>query len=96
MTGAAIVAMRDVAAILRSDLGDAAGRVPTRRIPDLVVRAAARFDPEMRTVAADLGFIKRIDVTRMRTALGITPRPAREAVVAAGETLVRKALVRAR
>jgi nucleoside-diphosphate-sugar epimerase len=85
--------MREIALVLKAELGRAASRVPTRRMPDVVVRASARFRPELRPVAADLGFVKQVDVTRMRTALGVEPRPAREAIVAAGRSLVAKGLV---
>lgn len=41
----AFVWMHDIAAMLRERLGADAQRVPTRTIPDFVVRAAALFDP---------------------------------------------------
>ncbi|MDH2442828.1 NAD-dependent epimerase/dehydratase family protein [Amnibacterium sp. CER49] len=92
-SGEPAVAMRDIALVLKAGLGRAAARVPTRRMPDVVVRASARFRPELRSVAADLGFVKEVDITRMRTALGIEPRPAREAILAAGRSLVANGLV---
>jgi nucleoside-diphosphate-sugar epimerase len=85
-------AMPEIAATLRRALGSAAEKVPQNVIPDDAVRAAARTDPSLRGAAADLGFVKRIDVTRLRTQLGIDPRPWSEAVVAAARWLVAKGL----
>ncbi|WP_092501660.1 NAD-dependent epimerase/dehydratase family protein [Agrococcus jejuensis] len=92
-TGEPAIELVEVASTLRAALGADAARTPTGRIPDLVVRLLARFRPELRGIAAEVGFVKRIDVTRMRTLLGVDPRPQREAVVAAGASLVEKGLV---
>ncbi len=35
----------EIAAILRRRLGDAAAKVPTRQLPNLLIRATAVFDP---------------------------------------------------
>lgn len=85
--------MRDIARVLREELGDAAAGVPTREVPDEVIRAQAEQNPALRSTAADLGFVKRIDVSRMRNDLGIQPRPSREAIVAAARSLLAKGLV---
>ena len=47
--------MSEVAEILRDRLGSAAAKVPTRTVPNLLVRAMARFDPGLRSVVGDLG-----------------------------------------
>jgi hypothetical protein len=47
--------MVDLAALLRARLGDAANKVPTRKVPDLVVRLAALFDKSLAAVAPRLG-----------------------------------------
>ncbi|WP_433799332.1 NAD-dependent epimerase/dehydratase family protein [Actinomycetospora sp. CA-084318] len=85
------IPMAHIAATLREHLGAAAAKVPTRRIPNPVVRLGALFSPEFRTVAAELGLVKRISDERARTVLGLRPRPAEEAIVAAGRSLVDRA-----
>ena len=40
------IAMKRIGAILKENVPDAAGKVPTRTIPDLVVRLIALFRPE--------------------------------------------------
>src|SRR5437899_2689209 len=47
--------MSEVAQILRENLGEQARKVPTRRVPDFLIRALALFDPGLRTVVGDLG-----------------------------------------
>ena len=94
LAGGPSVAMRRIAAILREDLGEAARRVPTRSVPDLVVRVAARFSAEFRPVAADLGFVKVVSTDRARRLLDFRPRPPEGAVLAAARSLLARDLVR--
>jgi nucleoside-diphosphate-sugar epimerase len=92
-TGEPAVPMRRMAQLLRQRLGDRAAKVPTRNVPDLVVRAAGLFNPELRGAAADLGFVKQVSDERLRRILGVAPRPSEEAIVAAAESLLAKSLV---
>ncbi|MFE7075242.1 SDR family oxidoreductase [Streptomyces sp. NPDC057620] len=89
------IAMKEIGAILRSTLGDAAKHVPTRSIPNAVVRLSALFKAEFKPVAADLGYAKRVSNEKARTLLGLRPRTSREAIVAAAESMIAKSLVRA-
>ncbi|GAA3206105.1 SDR family oxidoreductase [Dactylosporangium siamense] len=82
------IAMRQIGAILRAHLGDAAGKVPTRTVPDVVVRVAAVFSAEFRPVAADLNNVKKISSDRARWVLGWQPRPSEDAVIAAADSMV--------
>lgn len=91
-TGEPAVALKEMGALLRSRLGGAAQQVPTRSIPDLVVRLGALFSPSMRSVVGGLGYVKRVSDDKLRSVLGVAPRPAREAIVASGESLVAKGL----
>ena len=82
----------EVAGILRSELGPAADRVPTRVVPNAVVRAGARFNPEFRAIVPDLGYAKRTSNEKARRVLGWEPRSAAEAVTAAGRSMVDRGL----
>ncbi|MCC9069972.1 NAD-dependent epimerase/dehydratase family protein [Arthrobacter cryoconiti] len=92
-TGEPAIAMKEIGAILKHDLGAKASKVPTRGIPDLVVRVSAVFLDEFKPVAADLGYIKRVSSQKARDILGVTPRPAREAIRAAGQSMIAGDLV---
>ena len=87
--------MRDMADILRSRLGDRAKRVPTRNIPDWLVRLLSRFDPEVRMALPELGRERICDASHARDRLGWVPRPAEESIVDAARSLIAHGLVKA-
>jgi nucleoside-diphosphate-sugar epimerase len=92
--GEPAIAMTRIGAVLRDHLGDAAKRVPTRRIPDVVVRVGALFSTELRSVAAELGLVKRVSDDKARRVLGLQARSSEEAIVAAAESMIAKSLVK--
>ncbi len=92
-TGEPAVAMKQIGATLKAHLGAAAAKVPTRTIPDVVVRVAALFAAEYRPVAADLGFVKQVSNAKARRVLGLQPRTAEQAIIAAAESMIAKSLV---
>jgi dihydroflavonol-4-reductase len=80
--------MADVAAVLRERLGPEAAKVPKRRVPDLLVRGMALFDPGARSVVGQLG--KRVELSNAKArALGWEPRPVEETIVDCGRSLAR-------
>ena len=87
------MSMLDVATILRRRMGAAAKRVPTRQLPDLVVRLGALFNPQMRQLAPQLGRIRNATNAKARRELGWTPRTNEEVIVATAESLIRLGLV---
>jgi len=89
------LALREIGAIIKAELGDAAKRVPTRTIPNLVLRILARFNPELRPFVPDLGYAKGTSNEKARRILGWTLRHPQEAIVSAAKSMVRKGLVKA-
>ena len=88
------LSMHDVALLLKARLGDDARRVPTRMLPDWLVRVFARFDKSVAQVVPELGEVKHVSSDKARRVLGWSPRSAEEAVVAGAQSLVRLGLVR--
>ena len=88
------MSMLDMAKVLRSRLGDAAKRVPTRQVPDWLVRIAALRDPAVRQVLPELGKIKNATNEKARRLLAWAPRPNEEALVATAESLLRLGLLK--
>jgi len=80
--------LTEVAGILRERLGPAAAKVPTRTVPNLLVRGMARFDPSLRSVVGDLG--QRVDYSdgKARSRLGWSPRPIEETIVDCARSLI--------
>jgi dihydroflavonol-4-reductase len=85
--------MSDVAAILRERLGERGAKVPTRTVPNLVLRGMAIFDPGIRSVIGDLGKRTKFSSERSRSTLGWSPRPIADTIVDCAESLVRHGVV---
>jgi nucleoside-diphosphate-sugar epimerase len=82
--------MREIATALREKLGPLAAKVPTRQLPNFVVRAAARFDPQLRSITMSLGRRNRHSVAKAQRVLDWAPRPAAETVVVCAQSLLEK------
>jgi len=80
--------LKDIATTLRSRLGNRASKVPTRRLPDFVVRFLSLFVPQMRMLTRDLGRRNELTTEKARRVLGFSPRPATTTVVDCAETLL--------
>jgi nucleoside-diphosphate-sugar epimerase len=53
------IPVKQIGAILKQSLGEAAKRVPSRSIPNFVVRLAGIFDKELRQTVPDLDYVRR-------------------------------------
>ncbi|MEU4240765.1 NAD-dependent epimerase/dehydratase family protein [Actinoplanes sp. NPDC026619] len=80
--------MSEIAQALRTGLGDAARKVPTRRLPDFLVRVLALFDPSLRAITVSLGRRNRHSTAKAERILGWQPRPAAETVVDCARSLL--------
>jgi dihydroflavonol-4-reductase len=80
--------LREIAAILRAELGEQANRVPTLQMPDWAVRLLAKVSPTVRAAASELGTARHQDATHARERLGWVPRPPREAIVKTARDLI--------
>ncbi len=78
--GHAPVGLREIARILRDQLGPDAGRVPIRNLPTWLARALAPFSPRLRGLAAELGSPKAISGEKARRVLGWSPRSLEETI----------------
>jgi dihydroflavonol-4-reductase len=87
------LSMLDIARALKARLGDAARKVPTRELPNWVVRLAARFDPAMQQLLPLLGKARHATGEKAQRVLGWKPRPSEDAVVATAESLLNLGLV---
>jgi nucleoside-diphosphate-sugar epimerase len=80
--------LSEVAEILRRQLGDGAEKVPTRRIPNLVVRGLGVFDPGIRAISGQLGKHVELSSEKARSMLGWSPRPLEESIVDCARSLL--------
>lgn len=82
-----MLSMRQMAAILRSQLGELSAEVPKRELPDLLVRLVGLFDKEVRGLVFELGKVRRLSSVKAMRELGWKSRPAAETVIAAAVSL---------
>ncbi|MCP2169179.1 NAD-dependent epimerase/dehydratase family protein [Goodfellowiella coeruleoviolacea] len=79
---------RDIARVLREKLPDEAARVPTRTMPDLIVKLLARLNPRMAMLRAELGRTRLVDSGKARTQLGWLPRPTEQTIIDTATALI--------
>jgi nucleoside-diphosphate-sugar epimerase len=92
-TSADFVRLIEVAAMLRRRLGDPARRVPTRELPNFLVRLAALRDSGLRQFVPELGKRRNATSEKSRRLLNWLPRSPEDATVATAESLLRLGLV---
>jgi nucleoside-diphosphate-sugar epimerase len=88
------LSMREIALVLKRRLGAAARRVPTRQLPNWLVRSAALTDPTVRQFLPELGKSKNATNAKARRLLGWSPRSSEEAIVATAESLMQLGLLK--
>jgi dihydroflavonol-4-reductase len=86
--------MKDIAEILRYRLGAQAKRVPTRGLPDFLLKMTALFDPTVRMVTPELGRRRQCDASHAERVLGWKTRAAAETIVDCAESLLAAGLVK--
>ncbi len=90
------ISMHQIALLLRSKLGKAASRVPTREMPDWLLRIFAIFVPPIRQILPELGKDKAVSNEKARRVLGWEPRSNEEAILATAESLLRLGIIKPR
>lgn len=85
--------MSEVAETLREQLGEAAAKVPTRNVPNLLVRAMGIFDPGIRSITNQLGERVELSSEKAKTLLGWSPRPSQETIVDCAQSLIGEGVV---
>jgi len=88
------MSMVEVAKVLKRHLGPAAKRVPTRELPNWVVRLAAFRDPAVRLILPELGKVKSATNEKAKRLLAWKPRSNEEAILATAESLLRLGLLK--
>jgi nucleoside-diphosphate-sugar epimerase len=83
-----------IAKLLKARMGAAAKRVPTRQLPNWLVRIAALRDPAVKQIVPELGTVKNGSNEKARRVLGWAPRSNEEALVATAESLLRLGLLK--
>ena len=88
------LSMLEIAKILKARMGAAARRVPTRQLPNWLVRVAALRDPAIKLILPELGKARNATNEKARRLLGWAPRSNEDALAASAESLVRLGLLK--
>ena len=88
------MSMLDIARVLKSRMGAAAKRVPTRELPNWVVRLASMRDPAVKQILPELGKRRNGTNAKAKRVLGWTPRSNEDSIVATAESLLRLGLLK--
>ncbi|HSM94589.1 MAG TPA: aldehyde reductase [Rhizomicrobium sp.] len=87
--------MAEIAKILKARMGAAARHVPTRSLPDWLVRIVGMFDPSVKLISSELGIKKNATNAKAKRLLGWSPRSNDEAIVATAQSLIKLGMVKA-
>jgi nucleoside-diphosphate-sugar epimerase len=89
------MSMVEIANVLKARMGASAKRVPTRQLPNWLVRLAALRDPAVNVILPELGNRKNATNEKAKRLLGWSPRSREDSIVATAESLVRLGLLSA-
>lgn len=79
--------MSEISAILRESYPNA--KLPTRILPDILVKLGSFFDPSIKGIVPDIGTFHEADAAYVTGLTGVVPRPAKDAVLAAAKSLIK-------
>lgn len=86
--------MSDIAEVLRKRVPGLAKRVPTRALPNMVVRLSSLFDPVLRARVYDLDKLRPVSAAKARRDLGWSPRSNAEMIEATAESLAKTGAIK--
>ena len=95
-TAGEFISLLDVGTILKKNMGSIAKRVPTREMPDWIVRFLALLIADMKAISPELGIKKNASNEKAKRILGWIPRSNEEAITASGESLVQLGLLKSK
>ena len=86
--------LREVADVLRAELGPQAAKVTTRNVPDWLVRGAALFNPLAKAVVGELGSVRNQSPAHAKAVLGWATRPVEQSIVDSARSLLQLGIVK--
>jgi dihydroflavonol-4-reductase len=93
-TSGDFVSMLEMALALKAGLGAAAAKVPSREMPNWLLRIAAMFNPEVRQLLPELGKKRNASGAKAQRLLGWSPIPVADSLVATGKSLMALGLLK--
>ena len=87
LASGSFISLTDIAHLLKDRLGDKAKKVPTRKLPDWLVRLVGLFDKEVKGQLFELGKVRRPSSAKAEKELGWIPRPWEETIIDTARSL---------
>ena len=84
----------DVAHVLKAQMPTEARKVPTRTLPDWLVRLSALFNPMIRQITGELGNVRDADAGHALKVLGWQTRPVEQSIVDCARSLIERGVVK--
>ncbi len=75
-------------------MSDAGVRIPTKVLPDWMLRLASLFDSSVAQIVPELGKFKNATNEKARRMLGWEPRSREDAIIATADSLLRLGLLK--
>jgi Nucleoside-diphosphate-sugar epimerases len=88
------LSMMDVADILREAFPDYASKMPTKLIPNTVIKAAAVTNPKLRMIASIVGGYAETSNKKAKELLNWQPRSAKTAIIATAQSMIDLGIVK--
>jgi dihydroflavonol-4-reductase len=88
--------MRDIALLLERHFSELGFKIPTRRLPNVLFRLGARFDPTAKLAVHQLGRTQVLLTDRIERVLGWEPIDVERSIVEMGESLLNHGVVSAK
>lgn len=86
--------LSEIARLLHSQKNGFAKKVTTKVLPDWVVKIAAYFKPELKSVSSQLGKVKILSNEKAKSVLGWQPRDKEITIIDTAESLIKFGIVR--
>ena len=88
------ISFKEIALILKRNLGEKAAKVPTGELPNWLLRISSLADRRVKGILPELGKNKNATSAKAQRVLGWKPRSVEESVLATAESLFRLGLVK--
>ncbi|HET9160363.1 MAG TPA: NAD-dependent epimerase/dehydratase family protein [Caulobacteraceae bacterium] len=85
--------IKEIADLLRREMGPMGAKVPTREAPSAMVRFMSLFDREVRSITPELGRKKAHSGDKARHTLGWAPRPMAETILDCARSMIDEGIV---
>ncbi len=87
------IPISQLAEILHKNFSQRGYRIPTKVLPDILIRFMALFNPKVKAVASLLNWNYHLSTDRARSVFGWQPRPYQQTIVEMAESLIEHGFV---